>query len=130
VVGAFSVLISVRYVILGHQEWADASEKVCYVPADLQTNHVNYPVSRKGKRITLIACICVDGSFMRPVLVISRKTFEDELLLFGCTPDKVEIYDHPNAYIDRDIFTDWFRDTFITEIQARREKHNYHGPAF
>jgi hypothetical protein len=115
---------------MGHQEWADATEKVCYVPSDLQTNHVNYPVSRKGKRITLIACISADGSFMRPALVISRKTFEDELLLFGYTPDKVEIYDQPNAYIDRDIFIDWFRDTFIPEIQARRVKHNYDGPAF
>jgi hypothetical protein len=27
---------------MGHQEWADATEKVCYVPSDLQTTHVNY----------------------------------------------------------------------------------------
>jgi hypothetical protein len=114
---------------MGHQDWPDAVDKVCYVPAELPTNHVTYPVSRKGKRITLIACIGADGSFMRPALVISRKTFEDELLLFGYTPDKVEIYDQPNAYIDRDIFTDWFRDTFIQELQVRRAKDNYQGPA-
>jgi hypothetical protein len=52
------------------------------------------------------------------------------LLLFGYTPDKVKSYDQPQAYIDRDIFTDRFRDTFIPEIQVRRIKDNYHGPAF
>jgi hypothetical protein len=115
---------------MGHQSWADAKTKICYVPIELQATHISYPVSRKGKRITLIACIAADGSFMRPALVISRKTFDDELLLLGYTPEKVEIYDQQKAYIDRDIFTDWFKDTFLVEVAARRQKYNYHGPAF
>jgi hypothetical protein len=41
----------------------------------------------------LIAGIAADGSFIRPSIVISRKTFDDELLLDGFTPEKVEIYD-------------------------------------
>jgi hypothetical protein len=68
---------------MGHQDWADAHEKVCYVPATVQPTRIGYPVSRKGKRITLIGCIAGDGSFLLPALVISRKTFEDELRLLG-----------------------------------------------
>jgi hypothetical protein len=101
---------------MGHQDWADAHEKVCYVPATVQPTRIAYPFSRKGKRITFIGCIAGDGSFMRPALVISRKTFKDELRLLGYTSEKIEIYDQPKAYIDRDIFTDWFRDTFLPDL--------------
>jgi hypothetical protein len=30
--------------------------------------------SGAGKRITLVGCICLDGSFMRPIVVIPRHT--------------------------------------------------------
>jgi hypothetical protein len=62
--------------------------------------------------------------------VIGRKTFDDESLHFERTPEKVEIHDRRKAYIDRDIFTDRFRDTFMPEVAARREKCNCQGPAF
>jgi hypothetical protein len=115
---------------MGHQDWADAHTKICYVPSELAAAHISYPVSRKGKRITLIACIAADGSFLRPALVISRKTFEDELMLFGYTEEKIDIYDQPKAYIDRDIFITWLSDTFVPEVAVRREKYNYSGPVF
>jgi hypothetical protein len=62
--------------------------------------------------------------------VIGRKTFDDKLLLFEHTPEKVEICDQRKAYIDCDIFTDWFRDTFLPEVAARREKYNCQSPVF
>jgi hypothetical protein len=62
--------------------------------------------------------------------VISRKTFEDEILMHGFTPEKVEIYSQKNAYIDLEIFDDWFRDTFIPDLLARRDRFSDHGPAY
>jgi hypothetical protein len=44
-------------------------------------------------------------SILRPSLVITLKTFEDELMLFRYTEEEVDIYDQPKAHIDRDIFT-------------------------
>jgi hypothetical protein len=115
---------------MGHQTWADAQQTVCFVPVDFEDSIVHYPVPRTGKRVTLIACIAADGSFIRPCLVISRKTFDDEILIQGFTPEKVEIYSQSKAYIDLDIFDDWFKDTFIPELVARRERFSYQGPAF
>jgi hypothetical protein len=115
---------------MGHQSWADAQKTVCFVPADFQEPVVHYPVSRTGKRITLVACIAADGSFLRPCLVISRKTFDDEILTQGFTAEKVEIYSQSKAYIDLDIFDDWFKDTFIPEVNVRRERFGYPGPAY
>jgi hypothetical protein len=115
---------------MGHQTWVDAEKTVCFVPAEFTEPIVHYPLSRTGKRITLIGCIAADGSFLRPCLVISRKTFDDEILIHGFTPEKVEIYSQANAYIDLGIFDDWFRDTFVPDLIARRERFSYHGPAF
>jgi hypothetical protein len=59
---------------MGHQEWADAAEKVCFVPIYHAGDRVCYPVSRTGKRITLLACVAAEGSFLKPAIVIPRKT--------------------------------------------------------
>jgi hypothetical protein len=67
---------------------------------------------------------------MRPVLIIPRKTFDHELLLFGFTPEKVELYSQAHSFIDIEIFNDWFRDTFTPELGARRQRFAYRGPAF
>jgi hypothetical protein len=115
---------------MGHQDWADRSEVTCYVPADVIDDRIYYPVSRIGKRITLIACVAADGSYVRPCLVIPRRTFDDELVTTGLTNEKVEIYSQKNSFIDIDIFTDWCRDTLLPDLKRRRKRWNYHGPAF
>jgi hypothetical protein len=40
-------------------------------------------VSRAGKRITLMACIAVDGSAITPKIIIPKKTIDDDLVLIG-----------------------------------------------
>jgi hypothetical protein len=85
---------------MGHQEWSDAIDTICFVPRDIEDQLIFYPVSRTGKRITLIACIAADGSYVRPCLIIQRKTFDDELLVQGFTPEKVEIYSQSLSFVD------------------------------
>jgi hypothetical protein len=45
-------------------------------------------------------------------------------MLFGYTEEEIDIYDQPQAYIDRDLFITWFHDTFLQELDVRREKYN------
>jgi hypothetical protein len=42
---------------MGHQDWADRTEKTRLVPADHPSKQVNVPVSRTGKRIPLMAAM-------------------------------------------------------------------------
>jgi hypothetical protein len=58
------------------------------------------------------------------------KTFNDEILTEGFTPEKVEIYFQRNAYIDLEMIDDWFHDTFIPAVVSRREHFSYYGPEF
>jgi hypothetical protein len=114
---------------MGHEEYADRKEKTVVVPSNVQ-GQVYYEVSRQGKRITLVACVAADGSFVKPSLIISRKTFEDELVLFGFVPgENVDFYNQGKAYMDHDIFYTWLRDTLIPDIVKKRKALHYKGPA-
>jgi hypothetical protein len=115
---------------MGHQEWADSQEKVCFVPAHHPEDLVYYPVSRTGKRITLLACVAAGGSSLKPAVMIPRKTYDGDLLLFEITPEKVELYPQENGDISMPIFEDWLRTVFIPELEKRREACSYTCPAF
>jgi hypothetical protein len=115
---------------MGHQEAADAKPRKFVVPCDIQEREISYAISRQGKRITLIACVGADGSYIRPCVIIPRVTFENELGQQGWTPEKLELYSQRHSYIDSDIFHDWCKDTLIPEIDTRRNKYNYQGDAF
>jgi hypothetical protein len=44
-----------------------------------------------------MACIVPHRSFFRSALAISRKTFQDELMLFDYTEEESDIDDHTKA---------------------------------
>jgi hypothetical protein len=90
---------------------------------------IPYPVSRTGKRVTLIACIAADGSFLPPGIVICWKTFDHEFLFHEFTSEKVEIYYGNKGYMNLQNFINWITDTFVPDMIARSQKWNYGGPA-
>jgi hypothetical protein len=116
---------------MGHQEWADRGPMRCYIPSEDESDFVYFPVSRTGKRITLIACICADGTYLKPSVILTRKTYdEDALGAIGWTQDNCFIYSQRNSFIDIEIFSDWVKDTFVPELIERRRRWSYDGPAF
>jgi hypothetical protein len=115
---------------MGHEEYADRKEKKCVVPSHVQ-GQVFYEVSRQGKRITLVACVASDGSFVRPNIIISRATYDDDIVLFGIKPgENIDIYSQSKAYMDKDIFYTWIRDSLIPDILEKRQRYRYEGPAY
>jgi hypothetical protein len=54
---------------LGYGNWLDAQTETVYVAEKLEVDSVPITVSRTGKHITLIDCICADGRFSRPPLI-------------------------------------------------------------
>jgi hypothetical protein len=77
---------------MDHQDWADRQRLTCFVPAALPDGSVYMPVSRLGKRITIIACIAADGSYLTPTVIIPRKTVDSDLPITGPTGEKVKVY--------------------------------------
>jgi hypothetical protein len=113
---------------VGHQEWADRQEITCMVSIEHETDQVNLPVPRTGKRITLLSCIALDGSFMKPIVIVPRKTVDD-LALTGMTPEKVTVKSQVHGFMSTSLFDSWFWDTFIPELTRQRGFFGYDGPA-
>jgi hypothetical protein len=113
---------------MGHQPFADAKTLRCFVSSEFEGPFVRYPVSRVGKRITLIAAVFADGSCLKPTLIIPRATYDDKVICCGYSREKVEIYTQKKGFIDQVIFEDWAKDVFAPEVRARRARYGYDGP--
>jgi hypothetical protein len=114
---------------MGHQDWADRQDKLCFVPVAHQGDVVYVAVPRTGKRITIVTGIAADGSYVKPLVVIPRKTVDDDLPTTGLTPRKIAVMHQPKGFIDQDIFLFWARNHLVPDFQRRREELQYDGPA-
>ena len=82
---------------------------------------------RTSKRITLIGCICLDGSFLIPCIVSSNKTVEQELLCLGYNESNCIILSQESGFINAELFSYWAEKNLFKELNEKREKFNYNG---
>jgi hypothetical protein len=61
---------------MGQQQYSGAKQLMCVVPACV-ARAICYQVSRRWKRITLIAYLASDGLYLRPGLILTRQTYEN-----------------------------------------------------
>jgi hypothetical protein len=66
---------------IGHADWPDAHPDIVYVPRDYSHPTLPIGVNRMVKRITLIRCICADGSYAKPMMIITHHTVDAEFTL-------------------------------------------------
>jgi hypothetical protein len=114
---------------MGYQDWAGRTEKACFVPSSHLDKHVYMPISRTGRRITLMASIAADSSVLKPEIIIPRKTVDVDLLLTGLTDEKLTIRSQPHSFVDTLLFDLWFETTFPPKLALCRTKYSYNGPA-
>jgi hypothetical protein len=62
-------------------------KSICFVLTACAAKTVHCPVSGQGKRATLI----VDGSLLRPCVVVPRKTYDDDWCTHGLTKEKIGV---------------------------------------
>jgi hypothetical protein len=89
---------------LGHADWPDARPETVYVPIEFEADSVPIRVSRTGKRLTLIGCICADATFLKPVLIIPRHSVDADLKLFGISQANCDILHQLNGFIGHELF--------------------------
>ena len=112
----------------GEQDFVDAQEISVVVPFETDIKDLEYPVSRNGKRSTLIHCICSDGTFLRPLFVLPRKTLDSEVFDV-ITPGSAIFETSPTGFVNTEIFCKWMDGEFLPSIQIKREKTGYTGKA-
>jgi hypothetical protein len=113
---------------IGHADWPDTHSNIVYVPHDYLHATVPIGVNRMEKRIIIIGCICADGSYAKPMMIIPRHTVDTDLTLLGISDRNCHICYQANGFIDRELFKYWFGQIFVPEIEQRRKMTNYSCP--
>ena len=110
----------------GFQEFADAIQQSVIVPADCE-DEVYYSVNRSVKRATLIGCICMDGTALKPLVVSPNKTVTKELRVHGYNESTCLIVSQECGFINAEIFAFWLEHIFVPEVQRKRQEYDYSG---
>lgn len=63
----------------GQDEYVDTHSMKVIVDSSYTKSFIKVPVRRSTKRSTLVHCICFDGTYSNPLVIIPRKTV-DEIL--------------------------------------------------
>ena len=104
----------------GFDAFADAQSIHVIAPVGREKEAAAYPVRRNEKRVTLLACISASGRALRPLVIVGRKTIDQELAELGYTPDRVMYRHSPTGYMTQPIFIEWLSEVFIPYINERR----------
>lgn len=70
----------------GNQRWAEKLSEKVIVTASVDENSTKIGVDRASDCATLLGCFNVDGSSLKPFVVITRKTIEVALKVEGYNP--------------------------------------------
>ena len=106
----------------GFDKYADASKRYMIIPKGKIIN--NYGIDRNEKRVTLLGAICASGQTLKPLIIISRKSVDQELFELGFTPENVDYAYSETGYMTNEIFFQWIIKTLIPYVDRQRENIN------
>jgi hypothetical protein len=114
---------------IGQANWSGVPPETVDVPHDYVNSRIPIGVSRTGKLITLIACICAGRSYDKLMVIVPRHTIDADLTLFCVSDCNCHICHQQNGFIDQEVFEWWLGLIFVPEIERRRVRIHYDGPA-
>ena len=113
----------------GFQAYADSQKETVIIPYDGDESSTYYSVDRSAKRSTLVGCICLDGSALKPLVIIPNKTVTQELRIRGYNDSNCLIVCQECGFINTEAFVYWAQQILFPEIAAKREQYGYEGVA-
>ena len=111
----------------GFQEWTDRCKITVVVPISHLEERIEIPKDRSSKRSSLLVCIAADGTFLKPLIIITRKTAELEIFNVGYTPNRTILCYQENGFITTTLFEKWADEVFFPEVYQRRELLSFFG---
>jgi transposase len=109
----------------GCNDYVDSHEIRVLVPSWFEGTSIRIPVDRNVKRATLVGCISGDGQSLNPLIILPRKTIEDEISLFGFTQETSVFVYQQNAFMSTSLFEKWAQEIFFPNVENKRSKTSY-----
>lgn len=112
----------------GFIDFVDIKTKTVVIPVEAPDDLV-LGTDRNAKRVTLIGTISLDGTKLKPMIIVPNKRIEKQLLINGYGERNLLICSQENGFINSAIFQYWASEIFIPEVIKRREETGYTGEA-
>lgn len=108
---------------VGCQKFVDARDSHIIVPAGVDGKEFELPVERNEKRSTLLACITLDGTYMKPLVIVDTANLTVDLTQAGFTKMVASV--QPSGFITTELFDKWTRDVYFKRVVKMRRKKHY-----
>ena len=108
---------------MGAEIFADRKRIFVFLPESSvpDSGPVEVGVPRTIRRCTLVCCVSLDGTRLRPAVITKTVTISSVVFSQGgYTPDRLRIYHTDNSFINNDVFGELLCDVFLPEIHRRR----------
>ena len=113
----------------GFQEFVNAHDTIVVVPSDYNDDEITFSVNREGKRASMIGCIAMDGTALKPLVISPNKTIETAMIKAGYNDANCFIVSQDKGFVNAEIFAVWADYVFFPELKRRRIQYNYKGTA-
>lgn len=107
----------------GQDEYIDTHSMRVVVPFSYTNCSINVPVRRSCKRSTLVHCICADGTYLKPLVIVPRKTLDNVILKRLCC-NNVMIKFQEKGFTNTELMKVWLTEIFLPFIKQKWEIEN------
>jgi hypothetical protein len=97
----------------GFQDWADRRKPTVIVPATYHEFEITCPIDRATKRSSLLVCIAAEGTYLKLLLILPRKTIEPEVFEQGISESMCKMVYQEHGLISTALFEQWFWDVLF-----------------
>ena len=112
----------------GFIDYIDMHDEIVIVPFNAPPGTVK-SAERNSKRSTMIGTISIDGTKLKPYIVLTNKTCEKELIINGYGDSNVLKVYQENGFITSESFGHWADSIFFPELMKRRQETGYKDTA-
>ena len=116
----------------GEDDYIDTNAYLVVVKHDYASDRISIPVRRESKRSTLVHCICADGSYTKPLIIIPRKTIDSCFLKRICCSN-VLIKTQEKGFANTELIKFWLENIFFPvvaqKLDEERKRSGYQGNA-
>ena len=114
---------------MGAERFADRKHVMVFLPDDENAHDgVAVGIPRSTRRCTLVACIALDGSRLKPAIITKTRRVNSAVYENGYDTGNLIVYSTKTSFITSDVFGRWLRDIFIPYVEeTRRSLHERLG---
>ena len=105
----------------GLNRYADRKRINVFVPEDApEDGGVLVGIPRTANRFTLMACIALDGSKLKPLIVTRNKTVSSLMFEKGYSRENLILVSTKKGFVTIEVFNLWLVEVFIPAVEERR----------